>query len=88
MHFSIDKRPTLSRTEAKQVYNQFATTSHAGGKDATSGYGGPAIRQSMDLFISTYCLDLMSETDMHSTLTLAERALKLSDIRKYYLGIS
>mmetsp|Transcript_13630 Transcript_13630/g.20180 ORF Transcript_13630/g.20180 Transcript_13630/m.20180 type:complete len:89 (+) Transcript_13630:643-909(+) len=88
MHFSIDKRPTLSRTEAKQVYNQFATTSHAGGKDATSGYGGPAIRQSMDLFISTYCLDLMSETDMHSTLTLAEHALKLSDIRKYYLGIS
>jgi len=180
MHFSIDNRPTLSRTEAKQVYNQFATTSHAGGKDATSGYGGPAIRallsmaslknsphsssppkavldygcgqgklaelvlqdeslnvkqwvcidqspnmvhkakerlhkfgnvvevhllesgepldavssdqlqivqpQSMDLFISTYCLDVMSETDMHSTLTLAERTLKPSSDSKVILA--
>ena len=40
---SFDKRAVLSRTEAKEVYDHFATVGHAGGKDASSGYGGPAV---------------------------------------------
>ena len=39
-----DTRPTLSRAEARTVYDGFATKGHIGGKDASSGYGGPAIR--------------------------------------------
>lgn len=40
---SFDNRSVLSRTEAKEVYDHFATVGHAGGKDASSGYGGPAV---------------------------------------------
>lgn len=40
---SFDNRRTLSRSEARSVYDRFAETGHAGGKDATSNYGGPAV---------------------------------------------
>uniref|UniRef100_A0A7S1ZB89 Methyltransferase domain-containing protein n=1 Tax=Trieres chinensis TaxID=1514140 RepID=A0A7S1ZB89_TRICV len=161
---SFDRRPTLSRTDAVSVYDGFAATGHAGGKDASSGYGGPAIRAllslasfsdpdachtvmdygcgqgklaelvlrdpasaqsnpdmkwrcidqspamiekarerlrpfgedrssvewlesgepgdvraedgSVDRFVSTYCLDLLSESDMYGVLDLAERVLR------------
>ena len=39
----IDARPTLSRAEARAVYDEFAVGGHVGGKDASSGYGGPAV---------------------------------------------
>ena len=39
-----DGRPTLSRAEARAVYDRFAEKGHIGGKDASSGYGGPAVR--------------------------------------------
>ena len=38
-----DMRPTLSRAEAVAVYDGFALKGHIGGRDASSGYGGPAI---------------------------------------------
>ena len=42
---SYDNRGTLSRTEAKDVYNRFADKDDTvGGNDAVSGYGGPAIK--------------------------------------------
>ena len=40
---SFDSRKTLSRSEARDVYDQFAEEGHTGGKDADSGYGGPAV---------------------------------------------
>jgi len=157
--FSFDKRSTLSRSEARTVYDGFAESGHAGGKDADSGYGGPAVKalmemadfesaksvldygcgqgklaelvlsetkrsnkdlywkgidqspnmvekftercvekfgadkcavelledgepssvhvkaNSVDRFVSTYCLDLLSEEDMYAVLNLAERCL-------------
>ena len=39
----FDSRPTLSREDARAVYDGFAVTGHVGGKDASSGYGGPAV---------------------------------------------
>ena len=39
-----DPRPTLTRLEARIVYDGFAVKGHIGGKDASSGYGGPAVR--------------------------------------------
>ena len=42
-HMKADLRPTLSRAEAVTVYDGFALKGHIGGKDASSGYGGPAI---------------------------------------------
>lgn len=39
----IDRRPTLSRAEARCVYDGFAAKGHIGGNDASSGYGGPAV---------------------------------------------
>ena len=43
---SFDNRNVLSRSEAKYVYDYFATVGHAAGKDASasSGYGGPAVK--------------------------------------------
>lgn len=41
---SFDRRAVLSRAEAKEVYDNFAKINHSGGKDASSGYGGPAVR--------------------------------------------
>eukprot|EP00929_Paragymnodinium_shiwhaense_P069447 TRINITY_DN35016_c0_g1_i1.p1 TRINITY_DN35016_c0_g1~~TRINITY_DN35016_c0_g1_i1.p1 ORF type:complete len:292 (-),score=48.00 TRINITY_DN35016_c0_g1_i1:250-1125(-) len=150
---SFDSRSTLSRDDARAVYDNFARTGHKGGKDADSGYGGPAVRallsmahfaeaktvldygcgqgklaqlvlkeethlrwrgvdqspemveratkrlkwsgeraefqlladgepsavevkeHSVDRFVSTYCLDLLSEEDMYKVLDLAERSL-------------
>ena len=40
----FDSRPTLSRAEARSVYDGFAVKGHAGGRDASSGYGGPAVQ--------------------------------------------
>ena len=40
----IVDRPTLSRAEARSVYDGFAVKGHAGGRDASSGYGGPAVQ--------------------------------------------
>ena len=39
----LDNRPTLTRAEARAVYDGFAVKGHAGGRDASSGYGGPAV---------------------------------------------
>lgn len=41
---SFDRRPVLTRHEAKKVYDNFAKIDHAGGKDASTGYGGPAVK--------------------------------------------
>ena len=150
----LDARPTLTRAEARAVYDGFAVKGHAGGRDASSGYGGPAVQAlltlaafaeaksvldygcgqgklaelvlsshpelkwrgvdqspmmidkameklarfgprcslellasgdpatlevppsgSVDRFVSTYCLDLMSEADMFSVLDKAEACL-------------
>ena len=148
-----DRRPTLSRAEAREVYDGFALKGHIGGKDASSGYGGPAVQAllamaafsdassvvdfgcgqgklaelvmsnhggirwhgidqsplmieraserllpfrdrvdlqllqdgkpaqanvepgSVDRFVSTYCLDLLSEKDMFGVLDAAQRCL-------------
>ncbi|KAL1528313.1 hypothetical protein AB1Y20_009668 [Prymnesium parvum] len=40
---SFDARPTLSREEARAVYDRFAEVGHIGGEDVSSGYGGPAV---------------------------------------------
>ena len=40
----LDNRPTLTRAEARAVYDGFAVKGHAGGRDASSGYGGPAVQ--------------------------------------------
>ena len=40
----LDSRPTLTRAEARSVYDGFAVKGHAGGRDASSGYGGPAVQ--------------------------------------------
>jgi SAM-dependent methyltransferase len=156
---SFDSRPTLSRLEAREVYDAFAEQGHKqAGKDADSGYGGPAVTallevadfgsaaqvldygcgqgklaelvlscktkntsvfwrgidqspkmvqgfqqrcvekfgsdrcsiellengdpteiqvtpKSVDRFVSTYCLDLLSEEDMYKVLDLAEQCL-------------
>jgi len=151
-------RPTLTRTEAAAVYDNFAVTGHAGGRDASSGYGGPAVKAlltmaafsqaktvldfgcgagklaelvleqqpdlqwrgvdqsklmvkaarqrlarfgdrvnieylergeprdlemapaSVDRFVSTYCLDLMSEDDMFAVLDQAQHSLRPSGL--------
>lgn len=158
---SYDNRGTLSRSDIKSVYDRFAKVGHAGGKDASSGYGGPAVKAllsmasfstarnvldygcgqcklaelvlpacpniqtwrgvdqsdamiessrdrlcskedesifkerlkldllvngepdevnvevgTVDRFVSTYCLDLLSEQDIYSVLDLAERCLE------------
>ena len=39
-----DARPTLSRAEVRQIYDQFAATDRNAGQDTESGYGGPAIQ--------------------------------------------
>lgn len=159
---SFDSRPTLSRSEAEQVYDNFASakSNQTGGNDASSRYGGPAVsallelahfddasqvldygcgqgklaelvlssqnstskqpllqwrgidqsynmvqrfqercvsrfpkqcrvqhlksgnpldvsveKSSIDRFVSTYCLDLLSEQDMYRVLDLAEHSL-------------
>jgi len=41
---TFDSRPTLSRADARSVYDGFAVKGHIGGKDASSGYGGPAVQ--------------------------------------------
>ena len=41
---AFDPRPTLSRSEARAVYDGFATKGHIGGNDVSSGYGEPAVR--------------------------------------------
>ena len=153
MPMRIDGRSTITRAEARDVYDGFARKGHIGGRDASGGYGGPAVsalltmalfkdathvfeygcgqaklaklvladepalrwscvdqspemvalaRQAMapygerfacelladgdpllanvppptvDRFVSTYVLDLLSEDDMDGVLTLAERCL-------------
>lgn len=40
----IDGRPTLSRAQAREVYDGFARKGHIGGKDTSTGYGGPAVQ--------------------------------------------
>ena len=149
----FDSRPTLSRPDARAVYDGFAAKGHIGGNDASSGYGGPAVQAlltlaafseaktvldygcgqgklaelalsnhqqlvwrgvdqsplmvqraqerlhkfgarsttdlledgdpsqvavkpgTVDRFVSTYCLDLLSERDMYGVLDTAERSL-------------
>mmetsp|Transcript_22648 Transcript_22648/g.72652 ORF Transcript_22648/g.72652 Transcript_22648/m.72652 type:complete len:244 (-) Transcript_22648:71-802(-) len=40
---TLDARRTLSRAEARRVYDGFARRGHIGGRDASGGYGGPAV---------------------------------------------
>ena len=40
---SFDGRRTLSRSQAREVYDGFARKGHIGGRDASGGYGGPAV---------------------------------------------
>ena len=46
---SFDNRKTITREQAKSVYNKFALSGHIAGRDASSGYGGPAVRSLMAL---------------------------------------
>lgn len=46
---SFDARPVLSRSRARDVYDCFAETGHAWGKDADSGYGGPAVNALLEM---------------------------------------
>jgi SAM-dependent methyltransferase len=46
---SFDSRSTLPRSDAQEVYDMFAEEGHAVGKDADSGYGGPAILALLEL---------------------------------------
>ena len=167
---SFHARPTLSRSEARKVYDGFAIQGHStGGKDADSGYGGPAVSalleianfdaaksvldfgcgqgklcelvlknypdlfwrgvdqspemvkgfqtrcvdkfgenrcsvellengdpasvpvvnpHSVDRFVSTYCLDLLSEKDMFEVLSLAEKCLQPDSGRLLLAGIT
>lgn len=39
-----DARSVLSRADARAVYDRFAEKGHIGGKDSSSGYGGPAVQ--------------------------------------------
>jgi len=43
-HKSFDKRATISHAQAKSIYNKFALEGHIGGNDASSNYGGPAVK--------------------------------------------
>ena len=45
----FDRRPVLSRDVACEVYDDFALKGHLGGKDASSGYGGPAVQALLEL---------------------------------------
>jgi SAM-dependent methyltransferase len=40
---SFDARKTISLAQARSIYDNFALSGHVGGKDASSGYGGPAV---------------------------------------------
>jgi len=46
---SFDSRKTIVRSRIKSIYNKFALSGHIGGKDASSGYGGPAINALVSL---------------------------------------
>lgn len=47
---SFDSRNTLSRVEARDVYDDFARKGdNVGGNDAESGYGGPAVKALIDM---------------------------------------
>ena len=41
---SFDVRRTISRAQAREVYDGFARKGHIGGRDASGGYGGPAVQ--------------------------------------------
>ena len=45
----FDARRTLSRAQAREVYDGFARKGHIGGKDTSSGYGGPAVQALLTL---------------------------------------
>ena len=40
----FDARRTITRAEARDVYDGFAKKGHIGGRDAGGGYGGPAVQ--------------------------------------------
>lgn len=47
---SFDNQSTPSQSEARDMYNGFASYNHKqGGKDADSGYGGPAVTAMLEL---------------------------------------
>ena len=47
---SFDRRTTLTRKEARDVYDAFAEKSgEIGGNDVDSGYGGPAISALLEM---------------------------------------
>ena len=45
----FDARRTLSRAQAREVYDGFARKGHIGGRDTSSGYGGPAVQALLTL---------------------------------------
>ena len=47
---SFDSRTTLSRKDARKVYDKFAEKDYSvGGKDVESGYGGPAVMALLEI---------------------------------------
>jgi SAM-dependent methyltransferase len=171
---SFDRRSTLSRSHARQVYDRLAEKGHTGGIDASSGYGGQVVEalveiadfssakrvldygcgqgklaehilssaelcgvggiqwhgvdqsplmvdkfrerccansrwpggdctvellvngdvanvakmETVDRFVSTYCLDLLSEEDIYKVLDFAEEVLDPQDGRLLLVGIT
>lgn len=44
-----DTRKSITHEQAKSIYNKFAIEGHIGGKDASSGYGGPAVKSLLSM---------------------------------------
>uniref|UniRef100_A0A7R9WM31 Methyltransferase domain-containing protein n=1 Tax=Craspedostauros australis TaxID=1486917 RepID=A0A7R9WM31_9STRA len=74
---SFDSRPTLSRANARDVYDSFAVHQHeTAGKDAASGYGGPAITallQMADMDHATNVLEFGCGSGKLAELVLSRR---------------
>lgn len=78
---SFDSRRTLNRSDARKVYDTFAETGHAGGKDASSGYGGPAVSallEMADFGSARNVLDFGCGQGKLASLVLTNRADRLS----------
>jgi len=60
---SFDNRKTITRSQVKSIYNKFALSGHIGGKDASSGYGGPAIKALLSLATFAKCDEKANEVD-------------------------
>jgi len=77
----IDQSPEMvtkfqQRLERFHVNDNIRTTSHLVTDGDPSQLHQRIPSNSYDIFISTYCLDLLSEEDMYSVLSLAHRCLR------------